>query len=193
MNENHLEDACLEWLAALGWTCVHGDAVSPGAEPEARVRYSDVVLAPRLRGAIARLNSGLSPVEIDEALNKVAMYGAQSVVDANKEIYDWLRNGVPVERIEADGRRTVLRVRTIDISGPNGLLAVRQFTVHGQKIRRLDIVLFVNGLPLVVIELKSPADLNADIGSAWNQIQTYQADIPQLFYFRLLPRYLCER
>ena len=186
MNENHLEDACLEWLAGLGWTCVHGDGVSPGAEPEARARYSDVVLAPRLRAAIERLNSGLSQVEIDEALNKVAMYGAQSVVDANKELYDWLRNGVPVERIEADGRRTVLRVRAIDVTGPNDLLAVRQFTVHGQKIRRPDIVLFVNGLPLVVIELKNPADLDADIGSAWNQIQTYQADIPQLFYFNLL-------
>ena len=185
MNENHLEDACLEWLAGLGWTCVHGDDVSPGNEREARSRYSDVVLAPRLRAAIERLNSGLSPIEIDEALTKVAMYGAQSVVDANKEIYDWLRNGVPVERIESDGRRTVLRVRTIDVTGQNDLLAVRQFTVHGQKIRRPDIVLFVNGLPLVVIELKNPADINADIGSAWNQIQTYKADIPQLFYYNL--------
>ncbi len=186
MNENHLEDACLEWLAGLGWTCVHGDDVSPGNEREARSRYSDVVLAPRLRAAIERLNSELSPIEIDEALTKVAMYGAQSVVDANKEIYDWLRNGVPVERIESDGRRTVLRVRTIDVTGQNDLLAVRQFTVHGQKIRRPDIVLFVNGLPLVVIELKNPADINADIGSAWNQIQTYKADIPQLFYYNLL-------
>jgi len=186
MNENHLEDACLEWLAGLGWTCVLGDAVSPGAEAEARARYSDVVLVLRLRPFIERLNPELNAVEIDEAVTKLAMYGAQSIVDANKEIYDWLRNGVPVERIEADGRRTVLRVRTIDFAGPNDLLAVRQFTVHGQKIRRPDIVLFVNGLPLVVIELKNPADINADIASAWNQIQTYQADIPQLFYYNLL-------
>ena len=186
MKENHLEDACLEWLADLGWSCVQGDAVSPGSQPETRARYSDVVLVPRLRAAIERLNPALSLAEIDEAVTKVAMYGAQSVVDANQEIYDWLRNGVPVERIEADGRRTVLRVRTIDLAGPNDLLAVRQFTIHGQKIRRPDIVLFVNGLPLAVIELKNPADLNADIGSAWNQIQTYQADIPQLFYYNLL-------
>ncbi|MDQ3494575.1 MAG: type I restriction endonuclease subunit R [Pseudomonadota bacterium] len=186
MRENHLEDACLEWLAGLGWTCVHGDEVSPGDGAAARARYSDVVLTRRLRAALERLNPGLGATEIDEALTKVAMYGAQSVVDANKELYDWLRNGVPVERIEADGRRTVLRVRAMDAVGPNDLLAVRQFTVHGQKIRRPDIVLFVNGLPLVVIELKNPADINADIGSAWNQIQTYKADIPQLFYYNLL-------
>ena len=186
MNENNLEDACLDWLAGLGWTCVHGDAVSPGAEPEERARYSDVVLAPRLRAAMERLNPELSAAEIDEAVAKLATYGGQSVVDANREVYDWLRNGVPVERIEPDGRRTVLRVRAIDLAGPNDLLAVRQFTVHGQKIRRPDIVLFVNGVPLVIIELKNPADLNADIAAAWNQIQTYQADIPQLFYFNLL-------
>ena len=186
MNENHLEDACLDWLARLGWTCMHGDEVSPGSETEARARYSDVVLTPRLRAAIERLNPGLNSGEIDEALTKVATYGAQSIVDANKEIYDWLRNGVPVERIEVDGRRTVLRVRAIDFAGSNDLLAVQQFTVHGQKIRRPDIVLFVNGLPLVVIELKNPADINADIESAWHQIQTYKADIPQLFYYNLL-------
>lgn len=186
MNENHLEDACLDWLAGLGWTCVHGDQVSPGGDFESRSRYSDVVLMPRLREAIARLNPALDSAEIDDAVSRLAAYGAQSLVDGNKEIYDWLRNGVPVERIEPDGRRDVLRVRAIDGEGPNDLLAVQQFTVHGQKIRRPDIVLFVNGLPLVVVELKNPADLNADIEAAWNQIQTYKADIPQLFYYNLL-------
>lgn len=186
MNETHLEDICLEWLADLGWTCVPGNDVSPGELDSERARYPDVVLTRRLRAALERFNPGLASGEIDEALTKLATYGAQSVVDANKELYDWLRNGVPVERIENDGRRTVLRVRAINAHGENDLLAVRQFTVHGQKIRRPDIVLFVNGLPLVVIELKNPAELDADIGSAWNQIQTYKADIPQLFYYNLL-------
>ena len=186
MNENHLEDACLDWLAGMGWTCVHGDDVSPGGSLNLRARYSDVVLAPRLREAVERLNFGLGSAEIDSAVSKITMYGGQSLVDANREVYDWLRNGVPVERIEAGGRRTVLRVRVLDVTGANDLLAVRQFTVHGQKVRRPDIVLFVNGLPLVVLELKNPADINADIGSAWNQIQNYQVDIPQLFYFNVL-------
>ncbi len=185
MKEDHLESACLEWIAGLGWACLHGDDVSPGGDHEARSRYSDVVLAPRLCAAVMSLNPELSAAEVDEAVAKLADYGAQSLVDGNKEVYDWLRNGVPVQRIEHDGTRTVLRARVIDFAGSNDFLAVQQFTIHGQKVRRPDIVLFVNGMPLVVIELKNPADLHADIQSAWNQIQTYKADIPQLFWFNL--------
>lgn len=186
MKEDHLESACLDWLGELGWTCVHGDEVSPGGDQCDRARYSDVVLASRLRGAVARLNPELTAAEVDEVVGRLSDYGAQSLVDGNKEIYDWLRNGVPVQRIEPDGRRTVLRARVIDCDGGNDLLAVQQFTVHGLKVRRPDLVLFVNGLPLVVIELKNPADLHADIEAAWNQLQTYKVDIPQLFYFNLL-------
>ncbi|MBS0456693.1 MAG: type I restriction endonuclease subunit R [Proteobacteria bacterium] len=186
MNENHLEDACMEWLAGLGWTCIHGDEVSPGAEPQARARYSEVVLTPRLREAVHRLSPELPATEVDAVVAKIASFGAQSLVDGNREMYDWLRNGVPLERIETDGRRSVLRVPAIDFDGRNDTLAVRQFTVHGQKIRRPDIVLFVNGLPLVVIELKNPADPNADYEKAYQQIQTYKADIPQLFACNLL-------
>ncbi|MEB2314826.1 MAG: type I restriction endonuclease [Xanthomonadaceae bacterium] len=132
MNENHLEVACLDWLGSLGWTCLHGDVVSPGGEQAARERYAEVVLAPRLREAATRLNPTLVPTEVDEVVAKVASYGSQSLVDGNREMYDWLRNGVPLERIESDGRRSVLRVPVIDFDGPNDLLAVQQFTVHGR-------------------------------------------------------------
>jgi type I restriction enzyme R subunit len=176
----------MDWLEGIGWTPLHGDALAPG-EGE-RERWAEVVLAPRLRAAVARLNPGLASAEVDAAVAKLSGYGAQSLVDGNREVYDWHRNGIPVERVDAAGHRAVLRVRAIDFDdGENDLLAVRQFTVQGgQKIRRPDIVLFVNGLPLVVIELKNPADLNADFESAYNQIQTYKADIPQLFWFNLL-------
>ena len=186
MKENHLEDVCLDWLEALGWSRMHGEALAPGGSENARERWSDVVLASRLREALARLNPGLSSVTVDAAVARLAGYGAQSLVDGNRELYDWLRNGVPVDCVEADGRHTVLRVQAIDFTGLNDLLAVQQFTVQGSKLRRPDIVLFVNGLPLVVIELKNPADLNADFESAYHQIQTYKADIPQLFWFNLL-------
>jgi len=186
MLEDHLETVCLDWLAAMGWSCVAGEAVAPGGPDAARTRWSDVVLGPRLHAAVTRLNPELSAAEADQVVAKLAAYGAQSLVDGNRELYDWLRNGVPLERTEADGRRVVARVPVIDANGGNDLLAVRQFTVQGQKLRRPDIVLFVNGLPLVVIELKNPADLNADYEAAYQQIQTYKADIPQLFWFNLL-------
>ncbi|EPJ8445692.1 type I restriction endonuclease subunit R, partial [Pseudomonas aeruginosa] len=186
MNENHLEQACLGWLESLGFSSLKGEVVSPGGTEGGREKYSEVVLQNRLRDAIERLNPGVSSAEADAAVSRLALYGAQSLVDGNKQVYDWIRNGVPVERIESDGTRTFPLVRVIDFAGPNDLLAVQQFTVHGQQVRRPDIVLFVNGLPLVVIELKNPADPNADILSAFNQIQTYKTDIPQLFYFNLL-------
>lgn len=186
MNEDVLEQACMDWLAALGYTGLHGDEVSPSGQMNARERYSDVVLAGHLREAITRINENLRGQEIDAVVTKLTGYSHQSLIDGNKELYDWLRNGVPLDRIADDGRREVLRVPVIGPEGSNSLLAVRQFTIHGQKVRRPDIVLFVNGLPLVVIELKNPADLAADYESAWNQIQTYKTDIPQLFWFNLL-------
>lgn len=186
MNEDVLEQACMDWLAALGYAGLHGDEVSPSGQMNARERYSDVVLAGHLREAVTRINENLSGQEIDAVVAKLTGYSHQSLIDGNKELYDWLRNGVPLDRIADDGRREVLRVPVIGPEGSNELLAVRQFTIHGQKVRRPDIVLFVNGLPLVVIELKNPADLSADYESAWNQIQTYKTDIPQLFWFNLL-------
>ena len=120
---------------------------------------------------------------IDEAVARIADYGSQSLVDGNREMYEWLRNGVPVEVEDSEGHKSIVRATVIDFRNEtnNDLLAVQQFTVHGEKIRRPDVVIFINGLPLVVLELKNPADINADIESAYNQIQTYKNDIPQLF------------
>ncbi|MES2682115.1 MAG: type I restriction endonuclease subunit R [Pseudomonadota bacterium] len=186
MKEDHLETACLTWLQGLGFTCLTGEDVSPGGAHQARNKYAEVVLIPRLRPTVERLNAKLPPAAIDEAISKLMLFGSQSLVEGNRTVYDWIRNGVPVEVTATDGHKGVERVQVIDFGGKNDLLAVRQFTVHGLKVRRPDLVLFVNGLPLVVIELKNPADLTADIESAYNQIQTYKTDIPQLFYYNLL-------
>lgn len=186
MTENHLEDLCLDWLAELGYECLLGDEVSPNGAEEDRARYSDVVLGSRLQSALKRFNPTASARELSEAFNKIAGYASQSLVDGNKELYDWLRNGVPVERVDADGHRTVSLLTVIDAKGNNDFVALRQFTVQGQKLRRPDIVLMVNGLPLVLLELKNPADINADIESAYNQVNNYKTDIPQLFYYNLL-------
>ncbi|MEX7116644.1 type I restriction endonuclease, partial [Pseudomonas aeruginosa] len=141
MNENHLEQACLGWLESLGFSSLKGEVVSPGGTEGGREKYSEVVLQNRLRDAIERLNPGVSSAEADAAVSRLALYGAQSLVDGNKQVYDWIRNGVPVERIESDGTRTFPLVRVIDFAGPNDLLAVQQFTVYGQQVRRPDIVL----------------------------------------------------
>lgn len=186
MTENHLEDLCFDWLAELGYECLLGDEVSPNGAEEDRARYSDVVLGSRLQSALKRFNPTASATELSEAFNKIAGYASQSLVDGNKELYDWLRNGVPVERVDADGHRTVSLLTVIDAKGNNDFVALRQFTVQGQKLRRPDIVLMVNGQPLVLLELKNPADINADIESAYNQVNNYKTDIPQLFYYNLL-------
>lgn len=186
MNENDLEDLCFEWLDDMGYECILGEKISPGAQQEEREHYSDVVLKERLRTALNDLNPDSPVSEINQAHDKLCAYSSQSIVDGNKELYDWLRNGVPVDRTAEDGTRTVERIMVISLDGDNDYLAVRQLTIMGNKPRRPDLVIFINGLPLVVIELKNPADLDADIDSAFNQIENYKLDIPQLFHFNLL-------
>ncbi|MEW8509144.1 MAG: type I restriction endonuclease subunit R [Candidatus Thiodiazotropha sp.] len=188
MNEGHLESLALEWLEGLGYTCLTGEDVSIGGSQEARTKYTEVVLRPQLEAAVARLNPSAPVVSQTAAVTKLTDYANQSVIDGNREIYGWLRGGVPVEVIGEDGHRAIERLKVIDFDAPasNDLHAVQQFTVHGQNIRRPDVVVFINGLPLVVVELKNPADENADIEAAYNQIQTYKDDIPQLFHFNLL-------
>lgn len=185
--ENDVENATLEWLSDLGFTVVHGDDISPGADAALRQRYSDVVLKEKLEEAVRRLNPQFGAAELDQAVEIIASFGSQSIVDGNRKVYDWLRNGVPVDRTETDGRRTRIFVRVIDFDdGRNDWLAVRQFAIQGKRLRRPDIVLFINGLPLVVMELKNPANENADIEAAYQQIQTYKSVISQLFLFNLL-------
>ncbi|WP_419627961.1 type I restriction endonuclease, partial [Thiolapillus sp.] len=186
--ENDLETACLNWLSDLDYECLTGDDVSAGGSHGARRKYLEVVLRPRLHEALDRLNPSLPSSALEEAVQKIASYGSQSLVDGNREMYEWIRNGVPVEVEDAEGHKSILRARVIDFeqTDANDFLAVQQFTVHGEKVRRPDIVVFINGLPLVVFELKNPADLNADIEDAYNQIQTYQNDIEQLFIYNLL-------
>lgn len=186
MSEQDLEDLCFEWLEDMGFECLPGDLLSPGTGQSERQHYSDVVLQQRLLDALKRLNSEQPATEIEEAHNKLCAYASQSIVDGNKELYDWLRNGVPVDRVDTDGTRTVQRITVISPNDENDFVATRQFTIMGDKPRRPDVLIFVNGLPLVVIELKNPSDLNADIESAYNQIENYKLDIPQLFMFNLL-------
>ena len=191
ISEQQVEVAVLGWLADLGWHTVFGpdisppDAKTPGTE---RATYREVVLKQRLRDAISRLNPHIPAVARDDALAHVVNPNLPALVSANRQLHRWLVDGVPVQ-FQKDGETRGDRVRLIDFAdvGPNDWVAINQFSVQGSKLtRRPDVVLFVNGLPLVVIELKSPGNEEADIWAAWNQLQAYQQDIPDLFHANAL-------
>ena len=191
LTEDHLEQANLQWLAELDWGIAHGpdisppDANTPGTERE---RYRDVVLLERLKTAVNKLNPTIPAIARDEAVRMVLNPNIPGQVQANRQVYRWLVDGVPVQ-FQKDGETRGDRVKLVDFTDPkrNDWLAVNQFSIQGPKqTRRPDIVLFLNGLPIVVIELKNPGDENADIWSAFNQFQTYKDDIPDLFLYNAL-------
>ncbi|MDN5874839.1 MAG: DEAD/DEAH box helicase family protein, partial [Sinobacteraceae bacterium] len=182
MIEDDLEQACIGWFLNLGWQYQRGEAISPGGAHPERATYSEVVLVERLRSALQRHNPSLPSSAISDAVAAVRRVSGQSLVDTNRDLYLWLRDGIPVE-VEQDGRKRGIAVQVFDWEHPEGndWLIVNQFTVKGSKTDRPDMVAFVNGLPLAVIELKNPADEKTDVSQAYSQIQNYQAEIPQLF------------
>ncbi|MGH8703073.1 MAG: type I restriction endonuclease subunit R, partial [Burkholderiales bacterium] len=184
--ESIVEEAALAWLEALGYTVLHGPDIAagqPGAE-RSDPNYRDVVLERRLRQALAGLNPDLPPEALEDAYRKLTRVDAPSLVEKNRAVHRMLVDGIDVEYRRKDGSIAGGKVWPIDFEGPanNDWLAVNQFTVsEGQHTRRPDVVLFVNGLPLAVIELKNSADENATVWSAFQQLQTYQAQVPALF------------
>jgi len=186
--ESIVEEAALAWLHGLGWSVLHGPEIAvgtPGAE-RSDPGYRDVILERRLRAALVRLNPGLPPEAADDAFRKLIRADAPSLIERNRAVHRMLVDGITVEYRRADGSIAGAQARVLDSDAPenNDWLAVNQFTVaEGQHTRRPDVVLFVNGLPLAVIELKNPADENATIWSAFQQLETYQAHIPALFTY----------
>jgi len=184
--ESVVEDAALSWLESLGYAVLHGPDIAvgmPGAE-RSDPNYRDVVLEGRLRQALARLNPDLPAEALEDAFRKLTRTDAPSLLERNRAVHRMLVDGVTVEYRRKDGSIAGAQARVLDFAAQdnNDWLAVNQFTVaDGQYTRRPDVVVFVNGLPLAVIELKNPADENATIWSAYRQLQTYQAQIPALF------------
>jgi type I restriction enzyme, R subunit len=189
INESIVEEAALEWFAELGYAIGHGPHIAPGEPAAERGSFAEVVLASRLRDAIWRLNPAIPEEARDEALRKVLRVGTPSLVRTNRAFHRLLRDGVPVEYARADGSIAGDHVRLVDFDNvtANDWFAVNQFTVvEGQNNRRPDVVLFVNGLPLGLVELKNPADENATIWSAYSQLQTYKAEIATLLHYNAL-------
>ena len=183
-DEAALELLLLDDLRRLGWSVAHGVEVSPGEPAAERADYREVVLAGRLRQALARLNPNLPFDALDDVVKSVLRPESQVVVTENWRAYQLLTQGVPVEFRDAAGAIKHARARLVDWADPeaNDLLAVNQFTVQGPSTRRrVDVVLFVNGLPLVLVELKNPGAAGATLRGAFNQVQTYREHIPDVF------------
>ena len=179
-SEDEVEQAALAWLQSLGWQIAHG----PDLVPDERADYGRVVLETRVRDAVARLNPELPTEAWDDAFNKLTRPAGSNLVARNREFHQMLVNGVTVEYRADSGsiRGAQARIVDFDDAVANDFLAVNQVTVtENQNTRRADIVLFVSGLPLGVIELKNPADPDAGIWDAWNQLQTYKDELPRLF------------
>jgi type I restriction enzyme R subunit len=186
MTESTIEEAALAWFASSRYAVKHGPEIAPGELFGERRDYGQVALENRLRQALTRLNPALPPEAIEDAFRKLTRPERPSLDARNRAMHRWLVDGVTVEYRRADGSIAGAQACVLDFDGPdnNDWLAVNQFTVAENKHnRRPDIVLFVNGLPLVVIELKNAADENATIWTAFHQLQTYQQEIPSLFAY----------
>ena len=184
ITEADVEQATLSWLSDLGWQAAHGTDVAPDTPGAERDDYGQVVLERRLRDALAALNPALPTDALDDAYRKLTRPDGATLEAHNRAFHRMLVNGVEIEYRDSEGRVRGDQVRVIDFDNPanNDWMAVNQFTVtEDGNTRRPDVVLFVNGLPLGVIELKNPADEDATIWTAWQQLQTYKADLPALF------------
>lgn len=187
ISENDIEEIALGYLQKLGYTHLLGTVISPDGEHPER-QYNEVVLVTRLRDAIDKLNPGIYLDAKDDALKKVLRTDSPNALINNETFHRYLTEGVEVEVRTTDGIRGE-KVYLADFNNVenNEFLAVNQFTIiEGNQNKRPDIILFINGLPLVVIELKNAVDENATIKTAFSQLQTYKQAIPSLFNFNEL-------
>ncbi|WP_243438174.1 type I restriction endonuclease subunit R [Fundidesulfovibrio soli] len=182
--ESHVEEASLTWLQELGYSVDFGPDICPdGSRPE-RVGYDQVVLQERLSESIRRINPHLPADTIEEVIRRISQSETPSLVEENRRLHRMVVEGADVEIAREDGTIGGDKVRLIDFESPenNDWLAVNQFTViEGKVNRRPDVVVFINGLPVAVIELKNPGTENATLESAYNQLQTYKDQISSLF------------
>lgn len=184
ITEDIVELAAIETLQELGWSYLHGSVIAPdGSAPERR-SFGDVILIGRLETAIARINPDAAEAARAEAMRRVLTGELPDLVEENRRIHKLLTEGVDVEYRADSGKTAATKIWLIDLDRPdaNDWLAVNQFVVvQNRANRRPDLVLFVNGLPLAVLELKNAAAQNATIADAYNQLQTYLHQIPSLF------------
>jgi type I restriction enzyme R subunit len=184
LSEAAVEQVVLDHLASLGYSIATDAEIGPDGKAPEREAYADVILVKRLTAAIERLNPTIPAEALGDALRKVLATEKPSLVEENRRLHKLMVEGVDVEFYSDDGTIRGDKVRLIDFDdlAANDWLATGQFTViEGSINRRPDIVVFINGLPLGVIELKAPGGENATLAGAHSQLQTYKVQIPSLF------------
>ena len=186
--ESIVEETAIGWLQELGWTALSGEDVAPNPD-SLRSGYKEAMFPTVLHGAVERLNPDLPEDAIEDACRRLIRSEGATLEARNRDFHYMLVDGVQVEYRDADGEVRGTQARVVDFEHPDKNIwhAANQFTIiEGESQRRPDIVLFVNGLPLVVMELKSPASQSATAESAWKQLQTYKAELPTLFAMNAL-------
>ena len=187
--ESVVEEAALAWLDELGYSIAHGPDIAPGELAAERMDYGQVVLEDRLRQALVRLNPRLPAEALEDAFRKIIRVEGPTPEARNRAFHRMLVDGVTVEYRATDGGIRGAQAQVIDFGTPedNDWLAVNQFSVsENRHTRRPDVVLFINGLPLALLELKNAADEDATVWSAFQQFQTYKAELPTLFAYNAL-------
>lgn len=188
--ESDLETATLEWFEEVGYQVIGGPDIDPQSDNPERKTFGDVILNDRLHAAITKINPNIPPEAREEAFKKIKNAGhlTSHLISNNKSFHEYLRSGVDVEYRRTDGSIAGDKVWLLDTENVenNDFLAVNQFTVVENKDRRPDLIIFVNGLPIALFELKNMADENVGIRDAFHQILTYKNDIPSVFTYNQL-------
>ena len=183
LNEQQLEKLCLIWFQQVGWQFAHGPDIAPDSNAPERTDYHQVVLRERLLAALARINPQIPTAALEQAVHALQTVSEPQMVVRNRSVHRLLLSGVSVE-FEVGEQKKQDWVYFIDFAQPsnNDFLVVNQFTITGtRQPRRPDLIAFVNGLPLAVVELKNPASEQTDVWDAFNQLQTYKDEISDLF------------
>ncbi|MBE2254769.1 MAG: type I restriction endonuclease subunit R [Ignavibacteria bacterium] len=185
ITENIIEESAIKMLQDLGWKYANGSDISPGGLYNERESFSDIILVNILRNSLIKINPHLPSEAIESAINKLLRITGSDIISKNESFHNFLFEKIKIPYIEKDYERSY-EVALIDFDNPqnNNFLVVNQFSIieNNQK-KRPDILLFINGIPLVIFELKNAFDEKADLKSAYQQIQTYKYAIPSLFTF----------
>ncbi len=183
MNEETVEQAALDWFRELDYPILYGPDIAPDESFAERNSYSEVILQQRLRKSLKRINPKASPPIIEEAIKRLLSEGSLDLLASNKVMHRHLVNSISIEKTDPEGGIAYEEIKLIDYENPqqNDWVVVNQFTIQGQRERRPDLVVFLNGLPLAVFEFKTISEESVTIKDAFQQFQNYFKDIPSLF------------